>query len=628
MCGIAGSFSIDRERHLDRSRLEQALTRLRPRGPDGQGRHCAAGIQLGHRRLAILDPDNAPQPWLETDRGEVLSYNGEIYNFRSLHKDQLNGCKLASSGDTAVLSALLAQQGLGALPKLSGMFAFAWYQPGQHRITLVRDPLGVKPLYYCFREGILNFASTVPALLDLAHWPRKLDGVALQHYLTTGRNHLDGRTLIQGIHCLRPGEVLQLDAAGKVLRSHRYWQTPIVTEGEKRTLTWESATQVCHEKILTSVKAQMVSDVPIGAFISGGLDSAIIANSIPKAERSRLFGFNVGYEHEGFNEWPWVRDLADNSGIDTSIISLGGSDAWSDLAAQIEWKGLPLSTPNEMAIRKLANAFAQRGKVALTGEGADEIFGGYALPQAGALDYDRALNLDTSAPLHARLASAYGQSRFRSRADHYLLLNSWTRKHQRDQWLSPEFQATWQGETAVRTYYDDSLAEFSSCSTTEAYLHLHTRINLEGLLERVDASTMAASVEARVPFTDHQLVEWAFHLPSDWKIRLNPKAETKLSTVFDWYPNNQIESKRILREAFAQRVPQSILERRKFSFPTPFEQSMRNEWSNEVRTTLQQSQLLRDILKDSPEKLADAGISTWLWLNLAIWAEQWQIEAS
>ncbi len=628
MCGIAGSFSIDRQRPLDRSRLDQALTRLRPRGPDGGGSHCAAGIQLGHRRLAILDPSNAPQPWIETDRGQVLSYNGEIYNFRNLHKEQLNGCDLASSGDTAVLSALLAQQGLDALPKLSGMFAFAWYQPDQHRITLVRDPLGVKPLYYCFQNGILNFASTVPALLDLARWPRKLDGIALQHYLTTGRNHLDGRTLIRGIHCLRPGEVLQLDATDKSPKSHRYWRTPVVTEDEKHAMVWKSASQDCHEKILTSVRSQMISDVPVGAFISGGLDSAIIANSIPKSERSRLFAFNVGYENEGFNEWPWVRDLTEGSGIDTSIISLGRSDAWGDLAAQIEWKGLPLSTPNEMAIRKLANAFAKRGKVALTGEGADEIFGGYALPQAGALDYDRALNLDTSDPHHTRLASAYGQSRFRSRADHYLLLNSWTRRHQRDQWLSPEFQTIWQGEAAVRTYYDDSLAEFSACSTTEAYLHLHTRINLEGLLERVDASTMAESVEARVPFTDHQLVEWAFHLPCHWKIRLDPKAETELSTVFDWYPNNQIQSKRILREAFAREVPQSILERRKFSFPTPFEQSMRQEWSSEVRTTLRQSRLLRDILRTPPESLAATGIATWLWLNLAIWAEQWQIEAS
>jgi len=598
------------------------------RGPDGEGLHQSGSVLLGHRRLAILDPASGAQPWVDQASGVGLTYNGEVFNY-----DELRGSILAAGGqldtrcDTEMILQAYLLWGHSCLPRLDGMFAFALHDPRIGEVWLVRDRLGVKPLYYHEDENSVVFASSVAALLALPGIEAGIDETVLAHYFLTIRSTLRERTLIRGVKTLLPGQSARIRLRPLAIDTATYWRLPAVAPGDKLALSPGEMAAGTVERVDESVRRQLISDVPVGGFLSGGIDSSILMSSIVREKGQRFHACSVGYAEDGFNEWSAARRAAERYGIDCREVILNCESYLGDWQQLVRFKGLPLSTPNEVPIYRLAQVFREKCTVAMTGEGADELFGGYPGPTWCAYDYDRA-HSGRDPELLASLRQIYGTDRFPSRRHHFLRANAWLSselqgtllKSGRD-WLSGPF-------AEVEAVYDAMFSGLEECSTLDAYLHVHARVNLEGLLNRLDSSTMASSVEGRVPFTDVRLAEWLFRLPDEVKMGLKantPSILARTESSLALMAAKRVESKRLLRRGFAGRVDPEILHREKMSFPVPFNQWFSSIWLAEFQTALKRSELLATLLDEEVRRKLETSdrpdpMLAWPLMNL------WQME--
>ena len=598
MCGIAGYLTLGRlPTETLRSRLQKAAESMAQRGPDDEGFFYAPHVGLAHRRLSILDLAGGHQPFVDPASGAVLVYNGEIYNYRELKRElEATGCRFQTHSDTEVLLHAYLTWGKACLSRFIGIFAFAIYTPRDGSLFLARDRLGVKPLFWGEQHKQYYFASTMRALLDLLPERPGLNMPAVSHYLSTIRINLGENTLLDGIHLLSPGHWLHIAADGQ-RQTGCYWSVPALAPGEKPERSLASAAEELRVLMQDAVRLRLISDVPLGGFLSGGLDSTIIAALATTLTSNHYHAYNVGYPNQGFNEFAFVDEAAAAYGMRCRQIVLDEADypaMWQQLVRQ---NALPLTTPNEVPIQVLARALRQEYTVALSGEGADEVFGGYTIPYFAANDFDQAARAPlANTPRRATddaIFRAYGQDYLPDLATQHILLNAWLTPSEKSVWLHPELTQTLNGDAAMYAFYRALYDRHPRCSTLDRVMHAHLRVNLEGLLLRVDSSTMAASVEARVPFTDHRLVEFAFSLPDafrlDWRSPEARAAGTGLNTL-EVSARDLLESKRILRLAYADSVPPSILNRPKMSFPVPVFDWMQNGLAP----------MIRGIIADSP----------------------------
>jgi asparagine synthase (glutamine-hydrolysing) len=579
MCGIIGIFSLDGAPVADAEpALRAGMRRMTLRGPDDSGLFVSPHALLGHRRLSIIDLASGRQPMTDPSTGATLVFNGEIYNYRELRpRLEARGRVFRTVSDSEVLLNAFLEWGEDCLAQLSGMFAFAVYLPAERRLFLARDRVGIKPLFMAQAGGRLMFASTIPALRCLPGLSPVMDLAAVSHYLSTIRTTFGNRTLFRDIRTLLPGECLTAHVGGREPVIRRYWDFPILKPAEKPDPGLDQAAARVRDLLTGSVREQLISDVPLGGFLSGGLDSSILAGLAHTLAPGRYDAYATGYDIEGFHEWPYVRLATAFHRMACQEVHLGFegfTDTWRYLVAH---HGLPLSTWNQVPIYHLASALRRDFTVALSGEGADEIFGGYVKSYFSAHDFDRARR-EPPAPgepltaLDRALMRVYRRPYLMCVPDHFFLLHSWIPLRQKRKLLTDPVWIGLEQDAALFQFYEDWFDRFRDCSTMDAYLHLHARINLEGLLFRVDACTMAVSVEARVPFTDHRLVEYVFTLPDSYKIRWkSPEAEAqgRNLAVDDIETKGLLESKVLLRRAFADLVPRDILERPKMSFPVP-----------------------------------------------------------
>lgn len=630
MCGIAGILTHGSAPDRADSGIDRAVRKLHLRGPDGHGvvRLAQAKGWIGHSRLAILDPDGGTQPMQDAESGVLISYNGEVYGFKALRRRlQLKGHRFFSDCDTEVVLRAYLEWGADCVEHLDGMFAFAIWDPRSSQLLLIRDRLGVKPLYYGFTGGRLCFASSVSALLEM--WPEtpQVDADAVRHYLRCIRTSLGERTLVSGIKTLQPAHLISWCHGDDQLVQKRYWALPVIAEADKEQPDFALAAGRVAEEVDRATAGQLISDVPLGSFLSGGIDSSILVSAALKACGGDFAAYSIGFKQDAFNEWEFVREAARYFNIPCEEIHLEGHGFFNDLEFLVAEKGLPLSTPNEVPIWHLAKAFKNRFTVALSGEGADEIFGGYVGPTFCAWDYDRAL-LGASGSVKAALERFYGRHVFASRMDHFLQVNSWLDRPRIDRLLGHSIR----GMDAVECWYDEQFGRTKHCSTQEAYLHIHATVNLEGLLNRLDSSCMAASVEGRVPFTDHHLAERLFSLPDRFKLHLRPGSDGSKLNSFEASAAGLVETKRLLRAGFASRIAPGVLHRPKMSFPVPFQDLLGHRWQGELQDMLLHSPFLNGMLADDALKQL-AGLDkvdpmvAWPLCNLAIWAEKFSVKS-
>ncbi|MFH0879303.1 MAG: asparagine synthase-related protein, partial [Lentisphaerota bacterium] len=512
--------------------------------------------------------------------------------------------------------------------------AFAIHDPRCRRLFMARDRVGVKPLFYSLNKGCLSFASSFPALLCFSSVPRELDVEACSHYLTTIRTTLGRRTLLKGIYSLMPGEYLLVSRGQTECELRRYWDFPVVAASEKSEAPLAEAAAQGRALLESSVKEQLISDVPLGGFLSGGIDSSILSTLAQRFTAGHYNAYSVGYDLEGYNEWPFVRIAATRYGMWCKELHLVPEQYPGDWSFLVEEKGLPLSTPNEVPIYHLAKALKQDFTVALSGEGADEIFGGYVLPYASAWDYDRSQHAPLPpdailSPVDRAIRRLYRRPFLLDHVDQHLLLNSWIPLDQKRNLMTSEAWASLRDDETVTAHYRDLFSRFAACTTFDQHLHVHARVNLEGLLFRVDSSTMAASVEARVPYTDHRLVEWAFHQPDALKMNWRTPgaaAEAETLNAAEMDRKNLIESKILLRRAFAGEVDESIMQRKKMSFPVPVREWFGGFLLQTARDTLGASPLVGTLFDPANiQHLLDtaampaSGMALWPVVNLCLW---------
>ncbi len=510
------------------------------------------------------------------------------------------------------------------------MFAFAIFDPRKNGIWLARDRVGVKPLYYHFSKQ-LRFASSMSGLFAFPEIDRMVDDVALIHYLRTIRTTLGKRTLIKDVFTLEPGQQLWWQRNEPIPTISTYWDLPQTPESEKASCDFAFAVDKTRELVDAAVSSQLISDVPLGGFLSGGLDSSVVTAAAIKGGSNDYGTFSVGYEKQGFNEWSYVREAASYYRVSNHEIQLSPDSYVEDWEWLVAEKGLPLSTPNEIPILHLARAFSSRFKAALTGEGADEVFGGYVGPTFCATDYDRSVASVSSVDDEA-IYRWYGKRSFESRQQHFFEVNSWLREKRISELMAKDLGPS-EAQEEVNAYYRDQFSNLEGYSTFDTYLRIHFKVNLEGLLNRLDSSTMAASVEGRVPFTDHRLVEFLFSLPDSFKMDLIASeswGSLHSKNSFEINSDGLIESKRLLRTAYKDRVSESIRLREKMSFPVPFADWFSSILLEPFRQRITESSGVRDILDSgillslleapNPDPMV-----AWPLMNLAIWQRQFGV---
>jgi len=601
MCGILGEVTARGEAvALTDDQAERWLGELDHRGPDGRGLWRAENVLLGHTRLAVRDPRNgaAAQP-ITTPCGRfALVYNGELYNDaelrRSLNSEVLGatrGAGFQTTCDAETVLWALVLGGAGAIETLRGMFALAFVDLETRTVLLARDPLGVKPLVWAPTPTGIAFASEPRALVAHPQVRVAPDMEMLSAYLATSRRTLAGRTMFDGVEAIEPGGVLRVDLCKRRPRPVQLYRRGLLF-GARGV---QADPEACRAIVTESVHAHLVSDVPVCALLSGGLDSTIIA-SIVTQHRDDLATWCASGVDRGVEVSPdsaEARALAEELGTRHHDVHLEGNDFMAAWRGHVAHLGQPLSTPNEVAIARLAGEVRGSGaRVALSGEGADELFGGY----------DAVLSAYAS---HGRLpAPPISAARFHLEAA---------------AWVSPAAQdGLLQGEAAghsgfvvdayERAYALSEAQMREGGGALDAHLQLQRRFNLNALLERLDAATMRHGIEGRTPFADVEVARYAEALP--------------MASKFVEGGAGSGRSKVILRRAFRGVVPERIEKRPKASFPLPFE-----TWCAPVKDQVMSSSFLAElveprVLEAVAEDPAAHWRLTWLLGNLALWGDE------
>jgi asparagine synthase (glutamine-hydrolysing) len=580
MCGILGQISFNKSHPSQYGQFRHALDLQDHRGPDDSDIYEEKEFIFGHRRLSIIDlASHARQP-MRSDCGNfILVFNGEIYNYLEIKNELIKkGHSFKTSSDTEVLLHAFMEYGIDCVQYFIGMFAFCIYDKKAEEYYLVRDRLGVKPLYFSKDRDKFIFASEIKSILELDVKKRELDYKAVSSYVSF-RYPILNNTFFKGINSLAPAHYIKLTKTDfKIIE---YWN---VTDKfkEQQNDKGEVYYQTKLAKLLeSSVKYRMISDVPFGAFLSGGVDSSIVTAIMAKNSLKPIKTFTIGFEEKGFNEFEHANIIVEKYGTEHKEIVLSSKNYIKTMEELISFKDAPLSVPNEVPLYLMSKELKKYITVVLSGEGADEIFGGYGRIFRSPYDFNRmkeldALNLsvDEKKEFCINFIRKYLTDSFDGEIDHFMNIYSYTAFKDKKELLNNNLPLDDIEEELIEkiTHYFD---ELGGDSYYNKLMYAFEKVHLVGLLHRVDTATMAASVEARVPFVDHRLVEFAFTIPLKYKLKWTSKEAKEASKLL---MSDQISEtfdipKYILKKTYEDIIPNSILYRKKMGFPVPL-----NSW--------------------------------------------------
>ena len=544
MCGIAGEFRFD-SMAPDAAAMARMLAKLARRGPDAEGQHVDGPVRLGHRRLAIIDlSPRSAQPMLDAASDTALVFNGTIYNYPELRAELIAlGHVFHSDGDTEVILRAYLQWGEACVERLHGMFAFALWN--RETLFIARDRLGIKPLYYNENFRRFRFASTPQALLAAGDVNTGIDPVALHHLFTLHAVVPAPRTIYNGIRKLAPGTTLTVNARGE-LRHRKYWslkaQRPAVPAAQSE---WGEAewTEAIHASLRQAVKKRIeIADVKVGVLLSGGLDSSLLVALLAEQGVPDLMTFSVGFEdqpEERGNEFEYSDPVAAMFGTRHHKFLIPNSEVLRRLPEAVDAMSEPMFAQDSVAFYLLAEQVSKTVKVVQSGQGADEVFGGYFW-------YPR-MAAETSGSALERFRRHY----FDRDHDEFLEM------------LTPAYHGTDYTAQTIAVH----LAEPFADEFIDQVLRLDTTLLItDDPVKRVDNMTMAWGLEARVPFLDHQLVELAASMPPDLKLAS--------------------EGKHVLKTIARGLIPDAVIDRKKGYFPMPALKYVRGEFLDFMRDIL------------------------------------------
>jgi len=623
MCGIAGIVATDRVAPEDAARAVAMRDVMSYRGPDGAGLHADAHAVLAHRRLSIIDLAGGHQP-LSNETGAIwVTYNGEIYNHRDVRAQlETAGHTYRTRSDTETIVHAYEQWGDECVQRFRGMFAFALWDSGARRLLLVRDRLGVKPLYWALAGDRLLFASEIKGILASGLVAARPNHAVLSEVLAT-RGTAGVETLFEGIYKLLPGHRLIFEN-GRV-RTEQYWDLPL--DGPDPELERVGDAQVIarfRNLLQESVRLRLMSDVPLGMFLSGGIDSSAIAALMARESDRPIETFSVAFADRRFSELEYARAVAQAIGANAHEIVIDDDDFFAALPKLIWHEDEPIAHPSSVPLHFVSTLARQHVTVVLTGEGSDELLAGYGKYPRALINwraggvYERvvpaAVRAKVAGSIVPRLPGQAGRYARRS----FLAMPRHPSAMFLDNFAGIPLQLQRELMTPVALAggdpYSTSLEYFHQVNGTSGMLGrlLHTDIKtyLVELLMKQDQMSMSASIESRVPFLDHVLVEFAARLPDRMKLR-------------------GFTTKRILREAVRGLLPDEILTRKKMGFPVPFGQWTRGRWHASVRDVLLDRRTcerglinpaaVRRLLDNHRDGRVAAGDAIWALMNLELW---------
>jgi asparagine synthase (glutamine-hydrolysing) len=621
MCGIAGFLSREPDAQADPI-IRRMTGEISHRGPDADGFHVDARAALGHRRLSIIDLAAGQQPMYNESGSICIIFNGEIYNHADLRPElERAGHIYQSHCDTETIIHAYEEWGPDCLLRFRGMFAFAIWDRDRRELFCARDRLGIKPFYYALRNGHFIFGSEIKALLKHPALSAKFEDSLLPEYLAFGYTSGD-RTLFSGVRKLMPGHWLKVRAGATEPEIAQYWEVPsgpAIARSEAETL------KEVRGQLEEAVRTRLMSDVPLGVFLSGGVDSSVIAALMQRMVTEKVKTFSVGYREEQYSELGYARTVAERLGTDHHEITVGMDEFFNTLPKLVWHEDEPIAWPSSISLYHVSELASRKVKVVLTGEGSDELFGGY-----GRYSYQL---------FNQKWAGFYGavpgpvRSLVRRQIAGPSLLSGDMRRKLRHTFLGrtndlrslylDNFYGSFPSEEAVRAFrigepgrayenymrYWDAVPQLPSL---ERMLWADKKTYLVELLMKQDQMSMAASIESRVPFLDHPFVEFSTTIDPEYKIRNG-------------------EAKYALKKAVEDLLPHDIIYRKKMGFPTPIKQWLRQPEASPLYELLEKRDglladycdgtYLKDLLARHRNGTEDATDRIWNLLNLQVWGE-------
>jgi asparagine synthase (glutamine-hydrolysing) len=626
MCGIAGIWSLNGlgDPGAVKRSLADMAGAIAHRGPDGQGVWTDGAVGLAHARLAVIDVSDAgAQPMADTHGNVHLSYNGEIYNFRELREELTRlGHRFCTATDTEVILEGYKCWGTGVLGRLRGMFALALWDSRTRKLLLVRDRLGQKPLYYRERDGALLFASEIKAILAWPGIERAPDMAAIGQYLTF-QYVPTPLTAFDGVRMLPPATALIIDVEGKS-EMIRYWALPHPETARKRPLA--DLEEELRQRFDDAVRVRLVSDVPVGAFLSGGIDSASVVASMAAASARPVKTFTIGFDEAAFDERDYARLVSERYGTEHHEMVVRPDAV--DILPKLVWHyGQPFADSSAVPTYYLSQFAREHVTVALSGDGGDEAFLGYPRYVGAQLGS----RIDMIPPglrqglgaLGRRMPGETSNVRLLRYFRRFLSVAGGTDVERYGDWITffsePQKDDLYAGafreqlERRGLAGFDRWFAGTTPAAARAAWADIHSYLP-DDLLVKVDVATMAHGLEARSPFLDHELMEFAASIPAAQKMKL-------------W------RTKALLKSAMADRLPAALLNRPKMGFGVPIDRWIRNELREMCYDTLLSStarerglfrpEAVRTLLDDHNAGRHANQYRIWALLCLELWFGMW-----
>lgn len=593
MCGLVGSFHLDGDGVADPQLIVRMRDSLKHRGPDDSGLHVQGRVGLGFRRLSIIDLGGGHQPMVDDATGVTLVFNGEVYNYLELRRQlESLGQRFVTASDTEVVLKSYAQWGREAVGRFAGQFAFAIWDPRTEELVLGRDRLGIKPLYWTRVGHEIIFASEVKAFFQHPEFRAEADLDAVSSYLTF-RQAVWDICFFKGVNKVLPGHIVSI--SGRGISDRVYWELPVPRPNE--SLDEATYMERVEALLTTATRRCLISDVPLGMYLSGGLDSSLLAAIASKHRQGQLHTFSIGYGEEKYDEGRYAREVARHLKTRHLHVVYPKQNFRDDWLKLLRQKDAPLSIPHEVALYHLSAELKKFVTVAISGEGADELFGGYGRVMRSPMDWKKVSFARSvlGGSLAARLGSLpalketpLGWLRCGSHVEHFFHVYNWMPFEEKWGLMSGDALRAIDHDARTVNVFKEIFARLEGANPYDRILHVFQKIHLGCLLDRLDAMSMAAGVEGRVPFVDHELVEFVVNMPARYKLRWKSQAArlrgvTKTAArASEWLDTN----KYLLRRLGGRVLPHTISERRKLGFPTPLDGWLREGLMDSVREVL------------------------------------------
>ena len=572
MCGINGIFQFRRKFEIDKLSnyigiMNQSIVH---RGPDGEGVYVDETCALGMRRLSIIDLEKGDQPIWNDDRTKAIIFNGEIYNYQELRNNLLGkGIGFSTNSDTEVILKGIESEGISFINRLEGMFAFAIYDKKQQTVLLARDRLGEKPLYYAEDDGVLYFASELKSILSIGVIKKQINTIAFSQYL-----HLSyipsPLTIIEGVYKLRPGYWMNMNSFGKT-ETIQYWDEHI---DPKTIITdYDLGKELLRKSVEESVKKCMVADVPVGVFLSGGIDSGIVAGLMAQYSAKPISTFTLGFSEKEYDESKRAEIIVQKYKTDHHIKVVKSEDVFEALPTVIESMGEPFADQS-IIVTYILSAFTRKYvKAVLTGDGGDELFAGY---NRYLIEYYSQKYNEMPDPVKKMsdlvLRNIDGRTRLSRKVSKVIDNANLPLDVQRLNLMCLAFnKSTILGKDSEEIYRDIRNCYEKYIGVTDEInriLYTDLKVSLEGdMLAKVDRASMLASLETRVPLLGKNVVETSFMMPGTFKIAGR-------------------QQKKIFKEAFEDIIPNELRKKSKRGFDVPISKWIRNDLRTDMEKTI------------------------------------------